>query len=106
MKLTKVYLEALKGAIIEKHMKAGIKDVVELQKRIEEELPQLICDAVNSVAENMKDKDRMQVACCGCRNSINLALNAGLVRATPGEITYKSTCPICGFEHRIVVTRW
>lgn len=46
--LTEFYIKALQGGIIEKHMKNGIENVEELKIKVYEELPQVICDVVNS----------------------------------------------------------
>ena len=56
IKLTPYYIDALKGAIIEKYQKQGVTDIQKLQNYIDKELPQLICDEVNS-AINMLELD-------------------------------------------------
>ena len=49
MEVTALFVRALEGEIIEKYMKEGVTDVNELWKHVHEELPQLVCDHVNSM---------------------------------------------------------
>lgn len=49
-------------------------------------------------------KDKMWIACCGCGKTVCLPETTVLVSSKP--IVYKSTCPHCGFEHRIPIMRW
>ena len=53
-KLTPFYIDALKGEIIEKYMKQGITDIQELRGHVYNELPQAVCDVVNSSINGIK----------------------------------------------------
>jgi len=54
----------------------------------------------------MAKKDEMWISCCGCGLSINVPKTTKLIYASNTEIIWKSTCPNCGFEHKVRLTRW
>ena len=56
MELTPFLVNALKGEIIEKHLKEGETDIAKLKEYVYDELPQLICDIVNPMFKELEQK--------------------------------------------------
>jgi len=50
-------------------------------------------------------KDNMWIACCGCGRPIHIPETTTLIQGetTNAQIIWLSTCPYCGFKHRVIL---